>query len=602
MQFSKIFWAAMTALCLVMSHGDVFAERDEIDIELPDITVTTAAGTPQATREVMASVSIISREEIRRSAAEDLLELLRLQAGVDIVRSGPAGSQTSLFLRGSNSDHVLVLIDGIRVASPHTGAYAWELLPLTQIQRVEIVRGPRASVYGSDAIGGVIQIFTRRDPGGTVRVTGGSFGSFEVEGGHGWVSDQGRHSFHGAWRRSDGFSAQNPGGFSYDPDNDGFESVSASANGEFDFVAGQLGYRILASRTDTEFDQGESQARQALGALIWSDRVSANWAYELQASYMDDELESDYGFFTSAFDAKRINIGWRNQLRLGNGDLRAGLEYLDEEGVSDGNYEARRDNRAGFANWDQAFGRAHVQLGGRFDDNSQFGSQWTWQAAVGLEVGQSGRISAQSGTSFRAPDLGELYSPGFFGFYAGNSNLEPETSETTELNYIQEWGEATQLTLSAYHTDIEQLIAFSGSNFGAVNIDKAMLRGLEAEIQYRGERWSLRANVTLQDTEDASTGMALLRRPEEKASVSIDRSFAQGAWLGMDWFASGSRLDFGGVVLPGYGLISVRGGWSLREALTAQWRVENLLDTSYEPAAGYNASGRAVFFSLDWAQ
>ena len=550
----------------------------------------------------MASVSVISREEIRRSAAEDLLELLRLQAGVDIVRSGPAGSQTSLFLRGSNSDHVLVLIDGIRVASPHTGAYAWELLPLAQIQRVEIVRGPRASVYGSDAIGGVIQIFTRRDPGGTVRATGGSFGSFEVEGGHGWVSDQGRHSFHGAWRRSDGFSAQNPGGFSFDPDKDGFESVSAGASGEFDFVTGQLGYRILASRTDTEFDQGESRARQALGALIWSDRISAIWAYELQASYLDDELDSDYGFFNSAFDAKRFNVGWLNQLQLGDGDLRAGLEYLDEKGVSDGNYEARRDNRAGYANWDRAFGRARVQLGSRLDDNSQFGSQWTWQAAVGLDVGQSGRISAQAGTAFRAPDLGELYSPGFFGFYAGNPDLEPETSETTELNYIQEWGKGTHLTLSAYRTDVDQLIAFSGFNFGAVNIDKVTLRGLEAEIQHRGQLWSLRANLTLQDTEDASTGMALLRRPEEKASVSIDRNFAQGGWLGMDWFASGSRLDFGGVTLPGYGLISVRGGWSLSRALTAQWRVENLLDIFYEPAAGYNASGRAVFFSLDWAQ
>ncbi len=569
-------------------------------IELPDIKVVTAARSEQDSRNVTASVSVITRQEIQRSAAEDLLELLRLQAGVDIVRSGPAGSQTSVFLRGGNSDHLLVLIDGVRVASAHTGTYTWELLPLAQIERIEIVRGPRAALYGSDAIGGVIQVFTRQLDGPVARLTVGSYGTTEAEAGLSAKHENSTHSLTAAWRKSNGFSSQNPNGYSHDPDDDGFDSRSAGASGEIGHGDGAWKYRVLASESETEFDQGVSEARQWLANISWHGRASDDWTYQIQAGYFDEELESDYLFFATGFDSTRLDLSWQNQLELPKGSLGFGIDFVDDEGQSDGNYQADRDNRAIFAVWDLPTGKTNLQVGARFDDNSQFGREWTWQAAASFLAGQSSRLSAQFGTAFRAPDLGEQFSPGFGGFFAGNPNLQPETSQTFELNYRFQSRQELRYSVAAYHTEVEQLIAFTGENFQAINISRAALKGVEAEVAAHLGGWILRANATFQETEDKTTGERLLRRPDRKGSITLDRTFENGSWAGLDWFMSGTRLDVGSQTLPGYGILSLRGGWSLGNSVGLELRLENLLDKEYEPAAGFNSAGRSAFLSLDW--
>jgi vitamin B12 transporter len=569
-------------------------------LELPDIEVLTASRSPQDATEVLASISVISAEDIHRSAAEDLLELLRLQAGVDIVRSGPAGAQTSVFLRGSNSDHVLVLIDGVRAASAHTGTYAWELLPLSLIERIEIVRGPRATLYGSDAIGGVIHVFTRQLQAPAARLTLGSFGTGEVEVGIGARSSSGHYSLQAVWRRTDGFSAQNPAGFSYHPDDDGLETASVGLNGERQFRGGRWAFRVLASETESEFDQGVSEASQLLAAMTWHGRFRDGWDYQLQASVLDDELDSDYVFFTTGFESRRWDLGWLNRVDLDRGALTFGLDLSDETGLAADSYSSDRDNSALYSAWDLEAGRADLQMGLRLDDNSEFGSEWTYQLAAGLDLGASTRIIGQFGTAFRAPDLGEQFSPGFGGFFAGNPDLQPESSDSMELSLRQGLGSAATLSVGAYRTRVDDLIAFSGENFRAVNVKQAELAGLELELSLKREAWALRATATWQDTEDKSTGKSLLRRPDRKGSLSLDHTFNNGSWAGLDWFVSGPRLDVGSAPLPGYGLLSVRGGLAMTAALGIQLRLENLLDKAYEPAAGFNGAGRSVFVSLDW--
>ncbi|MGA0265879.1 MAG: TonB-dependent receptor domain-containing protein [Lysobacterales bacterium] len=579
--------------------SDAMADTEE-PVELPQITVVTAARAEQDIARTMASVSIISREDIRVSAAEDLLELLRLEAGVDVVRTGPAGAQTSVFVRGGNSDHLLVMIDGVRVASAHTGAYAWELLPLAMIERVEIVRGPRSTLYGSDAMSGVIQVFTRQLDGPVVRATAGSFGTGEVEAGVGFSHGDSRHSLFAAWRDVDGFSAQNPDGFSYDPDDDGLESRSAGANGMIGTRGGSLQYQLMGSRTETEFDQGTSEARQGLASLSWHGSLSEHWDYQLLAGYFDDRLETDYGFFNTRFESERWDLGWQNQYELAVGHLAFGLDFINESGVADGSYRADRDNRAGYASWEARFDHVDLQLGGRLDDNSEFGSEATWQAGAGAEWGAAGRFSVLLGTAFRAPDLGEQFSPGFGGFFAGNPDLQPESSSSLELNWKKNFGDRAAGSLAAFSTEFEDLIAFTGQNFQAINIARAKVSGIEAEWALSTAEWNIRANATLQNTKDKSTGQSLLRRPDEKGSLVIDRRFGGGSWLGLDWFLSGSRLDVGGTQLPGYGILSMRGGWVFNPSLTLEARWENVLDKAYEPAAGFNSAGRSVFISLDW--
>ena len=215
-----------TAVLAVFANGPLMAEElDAVELK-PDLVVTPSR-MPEARDRTLAPVSVISREDIRQSAAQDLFELLRLQPGVDIVRTGGPGTQTSIFLRGSNSNHVLVLVDGVRVSSANTGAYAWEQLPLNQVERIEIVRGPRGSLYGSDSIGGVIHIFTRSRPEPYARVTAGSYGTAEFEGGLGFEGEYTRLSLNAGYRDVKGFSAQDENGFSYDPDDDGYRNVIA---------------------------------------------------------------------------------------------------------------------------------------------------------------------------------------------------------------------------------------------------------------------------------------------------------------------------------------------------------------------------------------
>ncbi len=588
-------------LFLVPSFGVQAEASVQADsIELDTIQVVTASRTGEDIDHAMASVSVISAADIQRSVAQDLLELLRLEAGVDVVRSGGAGGQTSLFMRGSNSNHTLVLIDGIRVASANTGAYAWEQLPLNQVERIEIVRGPRASLFGSDAIGGVIQIFTRHTDAPYFRATVGSFSTVEIETGTGFELGTARISFSAAYRDSGGFSAQNEGGFSYHPDNDGFESKNLGISAYGDIQNGSWQFRILALDNKVEFDQGVSEAGQLFASLGLDGELRDGWAYKLHAGIADEQLDTDFGFFTTGFKSSRVDAGWENRLQFNRGILAFGLDYYDESGEAADSYDENRHNSALFVMWDQTAGATRVQISTRLDNNSVFGSELTYQAALRFTAGQRGEILGLLGTAFRAPTLGEQYSPGFGGLFAGNPALEPESSTSFELIYRLGLGATGRLSLSVYQTDVDQLIAFSGAAFQAVNINEAELRGIEIEYSIESGDWRLRSNATLQNTEDRSTGQSLLRRPDQKASLVVNRAFSRGSWLGAEWFVSGDRLDFGGRVLPGYALLNLAGGYRLSPALSVELRVDNLFDRDYEPAAGFNSAERSAFLSLNW--
>jgi vitamin B12 transporter len=586
-------------MACVMSAGIAVAAPPQDPPPMEHLVVTASRHEESAFR-VSGSVAVITAEDIQRSAAEDLLEVLRLQAGLDIVRTGGAGAQTSLFLRGSNSNHVLVLIDGVRVASPHTGAYAWEQLPLNQVERIEIVRGPRASLYGSDAIAGVIQVFTRPEEGPRARLTAGSHGTRELEAGLRIGSAESGLSLAAAHRETDGFSSQNPGGFSYHPDDDGLVTSNASVNGNLHLENGTLGFRLLASRNETEFDQGVSEARQTVAAVTWENRLRPGWDQRLQVGLVEDELDSDFGFFTTGFRSSRQELGWHHQVQFQSASFGFGLDHHEDSGDSAYSYAADRRNTGAYLLLDRPARPADLQVSARLDSNSEFGDEFTWQVATSLDVGQRGRLTGLAGTAFRAPSMSEQFSPGFGGLFAGNPSLQPETSTAFELLYRHRLASGSLVSVSAYQSRVEQLIAFSGKDFAAVNLDRARLRGIEFEYGLSVESWKLSINASLQDAEDRATGEALLRRPQAKAALVLDRTFANGAWAGADWFISGDRLDVAGQRLPGYGVLSLRGGMPIAAGLRLELRLENLLDRDYEPAAGFNSPGRAGYVSLAW--
>jgi len=589
------------AALLLATPAPLLLAADAEPLELKPNLVVTPSRAEEPLGQTLAAVSIITREDIEFSVAEDLLELLRLQPGVDIVRTGGAGAQTSVFLRGGNSNHVLVLIDGVRVSSANTGAYAWEQLPLNQVERVEIVRGPRGSLYGSDAIGGVIQIFTRSDPDPHARVTAGSYGTAEVEAGWGYRGGQSQISINAGYRNIDGFSAQNPDGFSYHPDDDGLEATSVGIKGSADAEHGGWRYSVLATDTQSEFDQGHSEARQTIASLAFHGDFSPDWDYQLIGGYVHDDLFTDFEFFTTDFSSRRYQLSWQNQLHLqSGGQLSFGADHYRENGWSADSWDQDRHNTGLFASYGSVVNRWQLQLGARLDDNSRFGSEFTGQVALGYDLSPSWQLRGSYGSAFREPNLSEQFSPGFGGLFAGNPDLDPESSKTAEIGLRYRHDSLGQFSASAYRSDVDDLIAFYGEFFQAINIDRARLDGIELEYLLQRGPWLLKAQATFQDTEDRATGEELLRRPSNKGSVTLDRRFSNGSWLGLEWFHSGRRSDFGGITLGSYDLLNLRAGWAFSPAWRIELRGENLGDEIYEPAFGFNASGRAWYLALAW--
>ena len=580
--------------------GRVQADETE-NTEMEHVLVVTPSRRIEALDDALASVSVLTRADIEQSLAQDLSDLLRTVPGLDVVRSGGPGSQVSIFMRGGNSNHVLVLIDGVRASSSNTGAYVWEQLPLNQVERVEIVRGPRGSIYGSDSIGGVIHVITRSSPKPYARITGGSYGTAAFDGGLGYEGENTRISVNAGYRDVDGFSAQNENGFSYHPDDDGFRTANLGIKGSTEMGENRWTYSLLALDSETEFDQGVSDTRQAIASLGFHGSVTPDWDYQLLAGWASEELTSDFEFFETGFESDRLQFSWQNQWSAGAGNTFGfGLDWYGENGKSLYSWDEDRSNAGLFATWDNHSGRLHTQLAGRWDDNSEFGSEFTGQAAFGLGIGDSWELTAGYGTAFRGPNLNEQYSPGWGGLFAGNPDLDPESSASAEVGLRWDDPAGGVLAVAAYRTEVDDLISFSGEAFQAVNIDEARMKGVEIQYRYTGTAWDFGAGITLQDTEDLATGEPLLRRPDEKATAAVDRRFGNGSWLGLEWVYTGDREDFGGIPLESYHLFNLRGGWTFHPAWQLELRGENLADEDYEPAFGFNAPGRSWFISLAW--
>ncbi len=560
--------------------------------------VVTATRTPVSADEATASVTVIEREAIEASQARDLLELLRLEAGLDLARNGGPGQTTSVFLRGTNSNHVLVLIDGVRAASATTGGFAWAHLDLAQVERIEIVRGPRASLWGSDAIGGVIQIFTRRPRGPDGRLLAGSYGTRRAEAGIA-LGERARLGVQASVERVGGFSAQNPAGFSYDPDDDGYRNRSATLSLTVPLGADQrLDARLWRADARTEFDKGVSDSVNRTLSVTVEGPVSERWAHGLRIGAARDLLVTRG---SSQIETRRTTVDWQHDLDLTAGLLTLGLSWYRDEAynrsLAGGGMVFDRTIRNGavFVQWQTGRGPLSADLALRTDDHSAFGRHTTGSVALGWTADPRLHAYASFGTAFRAPTLNELYHPGFSGFYAGNPDLDPERSRTAETGLRVRAG-AHRLALSVHRTDVRDLIAYQGTAYQATNVKKARIEGIEAEWDAAFQAWRARLTLTLQRPRDLDTGKDLLRRPRRKGALVLERRLARGA-ARVELLAVGRRKDYG-AELPGYALVNAAARLPLGRGLLLEVRAENLTDRDYALAYGYNTPGRSAYLSV----
>lgn len=620
----QLFTAAL-ALCLpVIALAQTANDQNSAEATDLDRVVVTATRTAVTVDDSLAAVEVIGRKEIERTQAHSLPQLLRGRAGINLVNQGGLGKLTTLFLRGTESDHTLILVDGVRIGSSTSGLAALQDIPIETIERIEIVRGPRSSLYGSEAIGGVIQIFTRRQTTGVhphLSVGVGSHGLREGSAGIDVGSARGWFGVDATSQHDDGINVcRGVGSPLYagcgvdapDPDRDGYRNDSLSLHGglrpndALTLEANALrseGHNQYDSNPDFMLPDNSDTVQQIIGGKL---RYAPSSRFNLQVTAgrnVDTSRDFEQQTYADSFGSKRDSASVQSDIGLGAGQLLSvGYDWLRDQGEIAGpfaSYDKSRGNRAGFAQYQGHLGRGDLQASIRHDDNDQFGGHDTGGLALGFDASHELRLTASVGTAFKAPTLNELYYP-----YYGNDALLPETSRSVEFGISQHLS-AWHWQLNAYETTINQLITYDASIFKANNLDRARIRGAELTAGTTIADWDMSAQITAADPRNRSSGNnannLLPRRARKGARIDADRAF--GRWqVGASWIAEGGRYDdFNNTLyVGGYATLDLRTALTLSPAWTLQADVRNAIDRRYETAAFYNQPGRELAFSVRW--
>jgi vitamin B12 transporter len=603
---------------LALALGAVFISSAHAET-VPEFVGETIVVTPTRASQKLAAplqhTSIITRTDIESSTASDLSTLLRQESGVEIAPTGGLGAQTAIRIRGSESDHVLVLVDGVRVNSVTTGATAIDQILLDEIERIEIVRGNVSSVYGSEAIGGVVQIFTRRGQG-DMKVSGSaaagpdSYRKLALSIG-GEVGDS-RVRFGAARTRTDGFSSVRsefvPTPYTFAPediDDDGYRNTTLNLALSHRIQAGhEIGLTTFRSRGDIEYDGAyQNHSDQTLTSLsVFSEnQITQSWHSRVQLSHGTDDLLSDLnGLVTDRFKTRNRQLGWNNVLNVGQGVVRLGAEGLWQQLDTDAAYsdDARRVSSL-TAGYTTAIGAHDLQLNVRHDDYSDFGGATTGLLGYGYRLTPALRVSATVSNAFRAPTFNELYGP-----YGSNPALDPERAKSAELGltYSGVYGLARA---TAFITRTRDLINFIPPTWAATNVDEAENRGVELSWSGKLVGLDVRSALTFQNPEDKTTGLGLLRRADRFGSLSLGRQAGAFDWRA-EVLASGPHPDvhattFSRVEVPGYAVLNLNLGWKPVRDWKLSGKLVNLLGKDYALVHGYNTQGRAAFIELAYA-
>jgi vitamin B12 transporter len=564
--------------------------------------VVTATRTENPASETLASVDLIAGNDLLMRPAADLGDALRFVPGVEVARLGGAGQQTSLFVRGTESNHVLVLMDGLRINPGTIGTAAIQNVAPEFVERVEVVKGPRSTLYGSDAIGGVINIITRdAEDGSSVQAGYGSFDTVTASFAAGFGSESAGGTIAGSWQDSAGFPTR-----AGDTVDRGYENTSFTASAHAGAGPVTLGVRAWYASGTSEYsdffvlpvDQDFENSSLALTADF---APTDSWSSRLMLGHAVDNLEQNQSI--DFLDTKRNTVDWQNDFELSDGNvLTAGILWQDEEADAISffdPYAAETSTTQAYVQDQASFGPHRLLLGAGYTDHETFGGHETWNAEYGFAFGNGALLTASAGSGFRAPDATDLYG------FGGNPDLEPEESLSYELSWRQPIGERQAFSLTAFRNDIDELIefvvidpdTFDGENR---NVARARIEGVEAGWHYDGDLWSARATATLQDPRDRTTDARLLRRARENYTAALARRFGDHE-VGVDLLYAGERRDFGfpsQAVLPAYWLANLQAKVALGERFTLVARAENLFDEDYELASGFNSMGRSYFGAL----
>lgn len=589
------------------------------------LQVVSASRFAQPVSSVLAPTTVVTREEIDRWQSKSVTDVMRRLPGVDIAQSGGQGQASSLFIRGTESRHVLVLIDGIRLNQAGiSGSSDLSQIPISLVQRIEYVRGARSAVYGSDAIGGVVNIITgRAQPGTTLTAGVGSHGYQAYDGStQQQLGDNTRVTLAGNYTYTKGTDvvANYPDalGNSAQPDRDGYMSktlygaLEHQINDEFSGFVRGYGYD---NRTDydgsptytvpdTYMDTRQLYSQTWDGGLrfnrgIYSSQLIASYSHSKDYNYSPDLGRYDPS--ATLDDSKQYNVQWGNNFAVGNGSVSGGVDWQKqtiEPGTAYVNDSREVTNTGLYATAQQMFGDLTLEGAVRGDDHSEFGWHNTWQSSAAWEFVDGYRFLASYGTAFSAPTLGQLY-----GSYGGNTDLDPEESKQWEAGFEGLTGPVTW-HLSGYRNDIDNLISYESATAQFSNINKATIKGVEATASFETGFVSHQLSYGYVDPRNAQTNAILLRRAKQQVKYQLDTTLYD-----VDWSVSyqylGDRYDNeysqdanGRVVkLGGVSLWDLAASYPVTSHLIVRGRIANLFDKDYETVYGYHTPGREYFLS-----
>ena len=610
---------SLIAGAVACAFNPAFAE----DIQTFDMgeIVVTATRTPTPVRELLNDISVIRAEEIAQSGQTTLPELLRTLPGVEFSANGGPGTNSSVFIRGTNANHALVLVDGLRFNTATNGAATLEKIPLAQIERIEVLRGPGSHLYGSEAIGGVIQIFTKSanaKPGFHIGGGIGSRGLYQASaGGNGKLGGI-AFALDVAHESTDSFSAiGNPASSSYNADTDPYRNTSVNGKLHYTIAPGhELSLNAFHSVGSTHYD-GRSftpsipasfdfRNEQTLSAYALQSRnqLGQNWKSLLRLGTSADDLRSatPSGVWTQIRTDQNQAL-WQNDISTRVGLFTLGTERIEQRITSDTAYALKqRTIQSYFAGYQGRHAAHSVQVNLRNDRNSQFGGHVTRSAAYGYQFAPAWRAAASIGTAYRAPSFNDLYWPNT-GSAAGNPNLKPEESLNREAALHHDQG-AHHTSVTWFDNRVANLINWTQTSPGFYqpsNVNRARITGTTLAYSGRIGDTTLRASATFQKPLDSDTRLLLTRRARRTASAGIEQRL--GNWsAGGDIVASSQRFDntTNTVRLGGYALLNLNAAYRYSQELSFVARLNNALDKQYELAQYFNTPDRNVFVGFDY--
>lgn len=588
----------------VLSPLSIAVAQDSPPTQLDPIVVTGTYG-PKTVGESLSSITVIDEEAIRSKAPADFTELLRGQPGINVTGNGSFGKSTNVNIRGIQNAGTVFLLDGVKVHSATGGGAPWQFIPTELIQRVEVVRGPRSSLYGADAMGGVVQAFTldpKHGQRGWIETGAGNFGTQKTSAGISGTAGSTRFSLSGLHKETDGTAIVEEG------DNQGFRNTAGLGRIVHDFESGgEASVMLLQSQGNTEIEGGSTDYTIRTIGLGLTIPVNDYWRTGIQLAESRDDEKTFSATSSNHYNTRLRQARWENTFSYNAHELVAGAEFQQDEVDSNIKFnETSRTNKAVFSQLRMNFDAVDAQLSLRSDDNEAYGTKQTGGLALGYSLDSFHRIRASYGTAFRAPTFNNLYYPASTPTsFRGNPDIKPEKSETFELgasgNYAQWFWD-----LAVYQMDVEDLIINEKINGAStpVNVNKARMRGAELAGGYEHNGWRTAVALTYMDPEDRETGNQLRRLTKRTARFDLDKTISKFT-LGASVIAEGDRYDDAKNKnkLAGFATLDLRAGWEFTPNWSTRLTLANALDKEYSTAikskgVNYIAAGRTGMMTI----